>query len=362
MEMKKNFVINTAFYAIVLALAVVFWKYLLPILMPFVIGFVIASIIQLPLRQLRLKNPRWNKYAAVGLCIVFYALLVWAMVFFSAKVVSEISNLAAMLPDLVDEHLYPLIWQLGDQIQQILEPIDMTLAQLVNEVGKTAASTIAKYATEFSGWAVKALASGVISIPGALLTIVITVVASFYIAADYRTVLDFLKKLIPAAHRDSMLNVLSYARTAVLVYIKSYSIMFCVTFAALWLGFTILGIPYRLGLAFGIAFFDLLPILGVGGILLPWGAVALLMGKFVIGLGVIGLYIVICALRHIIEPKFVGSQIGLHPLATLVAMIVGLKLAGLVGMMLLPVSLVAVMKLREGTVSGQEAANGNSDS
>ena len=39
MEMKKNFVINTAFYAIILVLALVFWKFLLPILMPFVIGF-----------------------------------------------------------------------------------------------------------------------------------------------------------------------------------------------------------------------------------------------------------------------------------------------------------------------------------
>ena len=354
MEMKKNFVINTAFYLILAALALVFWKYLLPILMPFVIGFLIASIVQLPLNAMHLPGHRRPKIAAIVLCIAFYGLLIWGMVFFSVKVFGEISTFAATIPDLVYTKLYPAIWQIGDWLQNILEPIDMTLAQLVNEVGKTAASTLAKYATEFSGWAVKALASGVLSIPGALLSIVITVVASFYIAVDYQTVLDFLKRLIPAAHRDSVVDVVSYARTAVLVYIKSYSIMFCVTFAALWLGFAILGIPYKLGLAFGIAFFDLLPILGVGGILLPWGAVALLMGRFTIGIGVIALYVVICALRHIIEPKFVGSQIGLHPLATLVAMVVGLKLAGLAGMLLLPISLVAFMKLREGRQNRQE--------
>ena len=332
MEMKKNFVINTAFYVIIAVLALAFWKYLLPILMPFVIGFLIASIVQLPLNALHLTGAKKNKAAAIVLCIGFYALVIWGMVFFSAKVISEISNFAAAVPDLFYDYAYPFLWKVGDWVQNILEPIDMTLAQLVNEVGKTAASTLAKYATEFSGWAVKALASGVLSIPGALLSIVITVVASFYIAVDYQTVLDFLKRLIPAAHRESVVDVVSYARTAVLVYIKSYSIMFCVTFAALWLGFAILGIPYKLGLAFGIAFFDLLPILGVGGILLPWGAVALLMGRFTIGIGVIALYVVICALRHIIEPKFVGSQIGLHPLATL----------------------VAFMKLREGRQNRQE--------
>ncbi len=357
MEMKKNFVINAAFYAIILTLAVILWKYLLPILMPFVIGFVIASIIQLPLRQLRLKSQRATKYAAIGLCIAFYALLVWAMVFFSAKVITEITNLAASVPDYVNDNLYPVLRILGNQIQQILEPIDMTLAQLVNEVGKTVASTLAKYATEFSGWAVRSLASGVVSIPGALLTIIITVVSSFYIAADYRTVVEFLKKLIPVSHRDSVVQVVNYAQTAVLVYIKSYSIMFIITFFELWLGFVLLDVPYKLGLAFGIAVFDLMPILGVGGILLPWGAVALAMGKLTTGIGVIVLYIVICAVRHSLEPRIVGKQIGLHPLATLVAMIVGLRLAGLVGMLLLPISLVAVMKLKEGTITGQEVAH-----
>lgn len=355
MEMKKNFVINTAFYAIIAVLVLAFWKYLLPILMPFVIGFVIASIVQFPLNRLPLKDTRWNKYAAATLCIVFYVALVGMMIFLSVKVFSEISHFAASIPNLFLHYVYPIIWDLGDWVQGILEPIDMNLAQIVNEVGKTVASTLAKYATEFSGWAVKALANGVISIPGALLQIIITIVSSFYIAADYRTVTGFLTKLIPASKRDYVVQVIDYARTAVVVYIKSYSIMFFVTFAELWIGFALLDIPYKLGLAFGIAFFDLMPILGVGGILLPWGAVALTMGSFRIGLGVVALYIAICATRHTIEPRIVGKQIGLHPLATLVAMIVGLELAGLVGMMLLPISLVAVIRLKSSTAEKQEA-------
>ena len=356
MEMKKNFVINTAFYVIIAVLALVFWKYLLPILMPFVIGFVIASIVQLPLNSLRLKGPRKNKAAAIVLCIGFYALLVWGMVFFSAKVISEISNFAAAVPDLFYDHLYPFIWKVGDWVQNILEPIDMTLAQLVNEVGKTVASSLAKYATQFSGWAVKALATGVVSIPGALVTIIVTIVASFYIAADYQTVLSFLKKLIPASHRDKVVEVVGYAEHAVVVYIKSYALLFLLTAAELWFGFWLLDIPYKAGLAVGIAFFDLMPILGVGGILMPWGTIGLLMGNFKIGLGIWALYLVITAIRNAVEPKLVGQQIGLHPLATLVAMVVGLELAGLPGMMLLPISLVAINRMRRGAVK-QEVTN-----
>ena len=353
MEMKKNFVINAAFYGFIVLLVICGWKYLLPAMMPFIIGFVIASIVQFPLKRLKLKKPGQRKLAAAGMCIAFYALLVFLAAFFSMKIIKEIGDFAMSVPDLFYDSLYPLIWDLGDQIQLILEPIDMSLAQLVNEVGKTLASTLAGYATKFSGWAVRTLATGAVSIPGALIQIIITVVASFYIAVDYQTVMDFLKRLIPASHRDSVVQVVSYARTAVVAYIKSYSILFCITFVELWIGLVILKIPYELGLAFGIAVFDLMPILGVGGILLPWGGIALILGNLKMGIGIIVLYLIIAAVRNSVEPRIVGKEIGLHPLATLVAMVVGLRLAGLVGMMMLPISLVAIVKLREGSLNEQ---------
>ena len=349
MELRKNFVINAAFYGIIAVLAIIGWRYLLPAMMPFIVGFVVASIVQFPLNRLKLKKPGHRKLAAAGLCIVFYALLAFLAVFFSVKVIAEISDFAMTLPDLIYDSIYPMVWDMGDKIQLILEPIDMSLAQLVNEVGKTLVSTVAGYATKFSAWAVRTVASGAVSIPGALIQIIITVVSSFYIAADYRTVLDFLQSLIPGGHRDSEVQVVSYARTAVVAYIKSYSILFCITFLELWIGLALLKIPYELGLAFGIAVFDLMPILGVGGILLPWGGVALILGNLKMGIGIIVLYLVIVAVRNSVEPRIVGREIGLHPLATLVAMVVGLRLAGLVGMMLLPITLVALVKLREGS-------------
>ena len=50
MEARKNFVINAAFYAIIAALVMAVWKYLVPAMTPFIIGFLIASVVQLPLK------------------------------------------------------------------------------------------------------------------------------------------------------------------------------------------------------------------------------------------------------------------------------------------------------------------------
>ena len=102
-----------------------------------------------------------------------------------------------------------------------------------------------------------------------------------------------------------------------------------------------------MGIALGIAIFDLMPLLGTGGVLLPWALIALIMQNYFIAIGVFLLYLVITAVRNSLEPRIVGNQIGLHPLATLIAMILGLELIGLVGMMLFPITLVAITNLKK---------------
>ncbi len=347
MEAKKNFVINTAFYGIVAAMVLLTYRYVLPILIPFIIAFCVASVVQLPLNKLHAKNPGLHKAAAIVLCLAFYAGLVWLLILFGVKVFGEIRGFARELPDLFQNELYPFFLHIAAKLKAILEPIDPTVYEWILEVGKTVAGKLGQLATEFSAGAVKLVASGAISIPGLLVQIIVTVVATFYTAADYRTVIGFIKKLIPEKQRHFVLDMIRYAKQAVLAYIKSYSIMFFITFFELWVGLTLLKIPYALGLSFGIAVFDLMPILGVGGILLPWSLVALVMGNYPMALGVLVLYLVIAAVRNTLEPRIVGSHIGLHPLATLVAMMLGLGLAGFMGMLILPVSLVAIVNLRK---------------
>ncbi len=348
MEAKKKFVINAAFYGTILGIFLLIYRYILPIMMPFIVGFCIAALVQLPLKRIKLHDPRYRRLLSGGLCILFYAILVGLLVFFGASVVAEIGNFARTLPDLFQNQLYPFFVEVADRIQAVLDPIDTSLADWIIELGKTVAQSLGKFATDLSASAVKLVANGAVSIPGIVVQIIIAVVSSFYIAADYDKILAFLTNLIPAGKRSFIIDVLHYAKTAVGAFIKSYSILFLVTFLELWMGLLILRIPYALGIAFGIALFDLMPILGTGGILLPWAVIALIMGNFSQALGVAVLYIVITIVRNALEARIVGSHIGLHPLATLVAMILGLRLMDLLGMLLFPICLVAVTNLKKG--------------
>ncbi len=139
----------------------------------------------------------------------------------------------------------------------------------------------------------------------------------------------------------------AYAKNVLFIYLKSYSLLFLLTFAELSVGFLIMRVPYAVMVAIAVAVFDILPILGTGGILLPWAVGLLLMGNLPLAAGIVTLYIAITAIRNVLEPKIVGKQIRLHPLATLIFMFVGLKVLGIVGMIAFPVAFSILVNLEK---------------
>jgi len=99
----------------------------------------------------------------------------------------------------------------------------------------------------------------------------------------------------------------------------------------------VLRVNNSIPIALGIAIFDALPVLGTGGIMVPWIAIALLNGKIPLAVGLAILYAIVLVVRNIIEPRIVGNQLGLHPLVTLSAIYAGFKLMGVMGMILFPI-------------------------
>ena len=104
------------------------------------------------------------------------------------------------------------------------------------------------------------------------------------------------------------------------------------------MGFVILGLDYSFVLALIIAAIDFLPVLGTAAVLVPWGIVLLMMQNSFLGVGILVLFIVTTIVRQVIEPKILGKSLGVHPILTLLALYLGFKLFGLLGMFLLPLA------------------------
>ena len=126
--------------------------------------------------------------------------------------------------------------------------------------------------------------------------------------------------------------------------IKGYGILMLMTFLELLAGFLILRVKYALLLSLLIAVIDILPVLGTGTVLIPWGIAGLILKNTALGIGILVLYAVITVIRNFAEPKIIGKQIGINPLFTLLSMFIGIKLLGFAGVIIFPTALIVTVK------------------
>ncbi len=173
-------------------------------------------------------------------------------------------------------------------------------------------------------------------LPGVLIFMLVTIISAAYFAYDLEGINGAVKSILP----ERVLNFLRKARRAFgsvgVRYIRSYTIIMSVTFVTLLFGFLIIGVEYAILIALFVALLDILPVFGVGTVLVPWSAVAFIMRDVRLGVGLLVLFVFITVLREIVEPKILGKNLGLHPLLTLILLYLGYSFFGFFGMILLP--------------------------
>ena len=119
-----------------------------------------------------------------------------------------------------------------------------------------------------------------------------------------------------------------------------------------------LRVPYPLLLAVIISILDILPLLGVGTVLIPWALVEIIFSKdYYTGIGLFILYVIITVVRQITEPKIVAGSLGLSPLLTLIAMYAGLRLFGFFGIIIGPFALLIIKTVKEFSASNESSVD-----
>ncbi|MBO5354838.1 MAG: sporulation integral membrane protein YtvI [Clostridia bacterium] len=195
------------------------------------------------------------------------------------------------------------------------------------------------------------------SLPSLLLFVLVTVISCFYFAIEFETVCRALTHLIPHRFADRVPAWRSRAAEAARRYFRAYFLLFLLTFAQLAVGLIILRVDYVFLIAFLTAVLDILPVLGVGTVLVPFALFSFATGNVSRGIGLLILYGVMTVVRQIAEPHLVGKSLGLHPILMLVSFYAGFKLFGVAGVFLGP-ALSLLIKALLGSKESEAAGNG----
>ena len=174
------------------------------------------------------------------------------------------------------------------------------------------------------------------ALPSVLLSTIVTVVASFYFCLSEREERLHSSGWLPASVAGQIPIWKARMKRVSWRYLRAYLLLLLLTLAQLFLGFSLLRVEYAFLLSLVISLVDLLPILGVGTVLVPWAILALIRHDLSRGIGLLILYLVITILRQVLEPRLLGKSLGLSPLLTLFSTWVGWRLAGVLGMLIAP--------------------------
>lgn len=347
MEKKRAFLINIGYYGFFVILLLLAARYLLPVLVPFLVAFVLAFLIQRPAAWIarRLRAPK-GRLSVLLLVLVYVA--VFGVAFSGGgRVFAVIREFVIDVPDIYRRDILPLLNYVLEGVAENLSEADPFVSAQIENSLQQAVQSIGQMVSGLSVTLLQMVSEFITGVPSVLIRVVLTVITSFYICSDYDRILAALWRLLPDRWQNLCRDIKQYGLNMIRVYIRSYSLLFLLTFTELTIGFLIFQIPHSLLVAVLIAIFDILPVLGTGGVLIPWAVILAVIGNYPLAAGILILYVIITVVRNSVEPRIVGKQIGLHPLLTLIAMFTGVSLAGLPGLILLPMAVMIFVNMEK---------------
>lgn len=304
-------------------------KYLFPVAAPFLISWIVVSItnspaerlavgIKAPIRVIRLITSLLITTIAIFAIVI----LVWQAGAFAWQFLTDFeedSRLSGIVSSLSSSKI-PL---LGDGIPQDLY---LKISEAINTFMMSAIGRLAEGITSLAG-----------ALPQVFLFLLVTLISIIYFSLDYDRICSFVRSLLPENIARSAAKIKAKAISMLGKYLKSYSLLILMTYGILFVGFLILRINNAAFIALLVSVLDLLPIIGVGTVLVPWGIIEIALGNKFMGIGLIILFVLNAVIRQLAEPKIIGKSLNIHPIITLIMIYVGYSIFGIMGIIVLPV-------------------------
>lgn len=338
----QRFIVRAVYYLIWAGLAIVCLQWLLPALAPFVAGFALAFCLRPAVKWMQRRCGASRRVLSITVMALFYAVLGVALVLAALRCALWAQQALAALPAFYRTAIQPTLQAAQQALHRLAQQLSPSLAPMIQQAGQGLSSAAGQWVASFSGQAVSNLAR---VLPGFLLRATLCVVSSFFFAADYDRIAAFCVRRLPGRWQAAVKKLHRISGQTLARLARAYLLLMAITFAEVWAGLWLLRVPGAAGWAALTALVDLLPILGSGSVLVPWAVIQLLAGRWTMGLGLLLLFGVLSTVRQILEPRLVGIQLGLHPLAALISMFAGLELFGFWGLVLCPLALTAAVQL-----------------
>ena len=317
---------------------------LLSLFAPFIAALVVAVILNPLVRWCQHRLGLSRGLLTLVILLLLFGLIGGALVYLFYATVMELVSLAQNWSGLLDsmqavldqvEILSAHLWELvPPQLNQFLDTVSQELLDWLKSAVPNVINSMVSYTT-----------NAAMGVPSFVVALVIFIMASYLLTADY----PYLRTRLAQHMDEGLLRFCNQVRVTALGafggYLKAEFLLSVGVFFILLVGFFFIHQPYGLLLALVLAVMDFIPIIGAGTVMVPWAVIALITQDYPTAIEMMVIWGIIALFRRVMEPKFVGDQTGLSPILSLISIYVGMKVAGVLGMVLGPTVLLVILNL-----------------
>lgn len=303
-----------------------FFKYIFIIILPFIIGFLIANILKKVSKSFSKLLKLNYKTAAIVISTLFYLLSITLLIILFNIIIKELIEILNIIikEDKLKEFLLMIdkissSFNININSQEIFQKLISFLILIISDVSKT--------------------------LPNMLTSTACIIISSIIFTIDYYNIKKIFENFIDKTKFKTITKIKFITIKNLKNIIKAQFLIATFSFFFLLISFIIIKFKYFITFSLIIALFDFLPIIGTSAFFIPWIIFELTNKNHSFSLQLLIIYFLVNLLRSIIEPNILSAQMKIHPLINIISMYVGIKIMGFWGITVFPLFSIIIVEL-----------------
>lgn len=338
--------LNKRVFTIVLAIviSILIAIYILPISIPLIIALFTAILLE-PFVGFVQRRFKWQRKSAVISIFILFLLIVSGILYWIVtQVIGQIIQISKNAPEYIN--------RITDVWNEVESFFFRSSEEMPVEVVTSFEAEFAGFLEGIREWILTIINYDTVTnlltgIPSFLVSFIVFLIALFLFMLDLLRLKELLFKRFKDTTAEKVRFMAARLNKVILGFLKAQFLVSCIIFLVSLVSLYFIKPEYALVMSLLIWVIDFIPILGSIIVLTPWFIYQFIVGNIVLGTQLAVLALVLLIIRRTVEPKVMGTQIGLSPLATLIAMFIGLKLIGFLGFFIGPLLVILFTSARE---------------
>jgi len=338
--------INKKFLIILLLIVILitFITFILPLAIPILLALITAFLLE-PLVGFCKRKFKWKRKPAIITVFILFCLIITATLYFTiTQLIGRIIQLTKLAPEYFNS--LSVAW-LNVQNKLFSFTQDMPLEVVSSIQDKLDQFLLLMQEAILSIVSYQSITSLLAEIPNFLVNFIVYIVALFLFMLDLTDLKKMVFRHLSPSTAEKVRFMTSRINTVIIGFMKAQFLASIVILAASFIGLLIIAPKYALIMSIVIWIIDLIPILGSIIIVAPWSLYHFATGDVALGTKLAIFALILLVIRRAVEPKLMGSQMGLSPLASLIAMFIGLQIFGFLGLLIGPFVVIVFTTAKE---------------